>query len=94
MRRRSSGGDTVCFGADLMKLVDQLKGFLRGLLIRAALLVAGCAATIVAIQINVNAGNEILSGLLSPDSPAAIVVSVARLLAPAPGLWLIYRGLR
>ena len=77
-----------------MKLVDSLKGFLRGLLIRAALLLAGCAATIVAIQINVNAGNEILSGLLSPDSPAAIVVSVARLLAPVLGLWLIYRGLR
>jgi hypothetical protein len=32
--------------------------------------------------------------LLSPDSPAAIVGSVARLLAPALGLWLIYRGLR
>ncbi|MGH2611318.1 MAG: hypothetical protein ACRDHF_19745 [Tepidiformaceae bacterium] len=67
---------------------------LRGLLIRAALLVAGCVALLVALQINRNAGNEILSGLLSPESPEAIVVSVARLLAPVPGLWLIYRGLR
>ncbi len=77
-----------------MKLVHQLKAFLRGLLIRATLLLTGCAAVIVAIWINVNAGNEILSGLLSPDAPAAIVVSVARLLAPVLGLWLIYRSLR
>ena len=77
-----------------MKLVDSLKGFLRGLLIRAALLVAGCVSVTVAIQINADAGNEILSGLLSPDSPTVIVGSVARLLAPALGLWLIYRGLR
>ena len=77
-----------------MKLADQLKAFLRGLLIRAALLLTGCAALIVAIWININAGNEVLSGLLSPDAPAAIVVSVARLLAPALGLWLIYRALR
>ena len=34
-----------------------------------ALLVAGCAALIVAIWINLNAGNEILAGLLSPESP-------------------------
>ena len=78
----------------LMKLVDQLKAFLRRLLIRAILLLAGCAALIVAIQININAGSEILTGLLSPDAPAAIVVSVSRLLAPVLGLWLIYRGLR
>ncbi len=71
-----------------------MKALLRGLLIRAALLVAGCVALLVALQINRNAGNEILSGLLSPESPEAIVVSVARLLAPVPGLWLIYRGLR
>jgi len=77
-----------------MKLTDQLKAFLRGLLVRVTLLLTGCAALIVAIWINMNAGNEILSGLLSPDAPAAIVVSVARLLAPAIGLWLIYRGLR
>lgn len=77
-----------------MKLTDQLKAFLRGLLVRITLLLTGCAALIVAIWINMNAGNEILSGLLSPDAPAAIVVSVARLLAPAIGLWLIYRGLR
>ncbi len=77
-----------------MKLVHQLKAFLRGLLIRATLLLAGFAVLVVAIQININAGYEILSGLLSPDGPAAVVVSVARLLAPALGLWLIYRGLR
>ena len=77
-----------------MKLLDQLKAVLRGLLIRAALLLTGCAALAIAIEINMNAGNEILSGLLSPDAPVAIVVSVARLLAPVLGLWLIYRGLR
>ena len=77
-----------------MKLVDRLKAFLRGLLIRSVLLLAGSAALIVAIQININAGSEILSGLVSPDTPSAIVVSVARLLAPVLGLWLIYRGLR
>ena len=74
--------------------VDHMTALLRGLLIRIALLVAGCAALIVAIWINLNAGSEILTGLLSPDAPIAIVVSVARLLAPVPGLWLIYRGLR
>ena len=78
----------------LMKWVDWLKGFLRGLLRRATLLLTGCAALIVSVQININTGNEILSGVLSPDTPAAFVVSVARLLAPALGLWLIYRGLR
>ena len=77
-----------------MKLVDQLKALLRGLLIRATLLLAGCAAVIAAISFNTNAGSEIVSGLLSPDDPAAIVISVARLLAPALGLWLIYRSLR
>jgi len=71
-----------------------VKDLLRGLVIRSALLVAGCAALIAAIWINLNAGNEILTGLLSPDASMAIVVSVARLLAPALGLWLIYRGLR
>jgi hypothetical protein len=71
-----------------------MTALLRGLLIRIALLVAGCAALIAAVWVNLNAGNEILSGLLSPDSPEAIVVSVARLLAPVLGLWLIYRGLR
>ncbi len=81
-------------GWSLMKWVHQLKALLRGLLIRATLLLAGCGVLIVAIQININAGNEILSGFLSPDAPAAIVVSIARLLAPALGLWLIYRGLR
>ena len=82
------------FGWHLMKLVHQVKAFLRGFMIRATLLLTGCAVLIVAIQINLNAANEILFGLLSPDAPAAIVVSVARLLAPVLGLWLIYRGLR
>lgn len=77
-----------------MGFVDHLKACLRRLLIRVALLLAGGMALIIAIWINLNAGNEILSGLLSPDSPEAIVVSVARLLAPALALWLIYRGLR
>ncbi|MGH6689104.1 MAG: hypothetical protein ACRD3C_20310 [Vicinamibacterales bacterium] len=74
--------------------VDHVTALLRALLMRAALLVAGCVALLVALQINRNAGNEILTGLLSPESPEAIAVSVARLLAPVPGLWLIYRGLR
>lgn len=77
-----------------MGFVSHAKEFLRVLLIRAAVLLTGCAALIVAVWINLNAGSEILAGLLSPDSPQAIAVSVARLLAPAPGLWLIYRGLR
>lgn len=77
-----------------MTLADRLKAFLRRLLIRATLLLTGCAALTVAIWININAGREILSGLLSPEAPSAIVVSVARLLAPALALWLIYRGLR
>ena len=34
------------------------------------------------------------AGPLSPESPATIVISVARLLMPVLGLWLIYRGLR
>ena len=57
-----------------MKLVDQLKALLRGLLIRATLLPdrLGCAAVIAAISFNTNAGSEIVSGLLSPDDPAAI----------------------
>ena len=77
-----------------MGFVDHVTALLRGLLIRTALLVAGCAALIVAIWINLDAGREILSGLVSPDSPEAIAISVARLLAPVLGLWLIYRGLR
>lgn len=71
-----------------------MTALLRGLLIRTKLLVAGCVVLSIALSINRNAGNEILTGLLSPESPEAIVVSVARLLAPALGLWLIFRGLR
>ena len=39
-------------------------------------------------------GRAILAGLLSPESPSAIVSSVARLLITGVGLWMIYRGLR
>ena len=77
-----------------MGFATYVKERLRALLIRVALLLAGCAAVIVAAWINMNSGPEILSGLLSPDSPEAIAVSVARLLAPVPGLWMIYRALR
>jgi hypothetical protein len=77
-----------------MGFVDRAKVILRALLIRMALLVAGCAALIIAIWINLNAGNEILAGLFSPSSSVDTAVSVARLAAPAFGLWLIYRALR
>jgi hypothetical protein len=77
-----------------MGFVDRAKVILRALLIRMALLVAGCAAFIIAIWINLNAGNEILAGLFSPRSSVDTAVSVARLAAPAFGLWLIYRALR
>jgi hypothetical protein len=77
-----------------MGFVDHAKVLLRALLNRIALLLVGSAILIIAISINLDAGNEILAGLLSPDSSVDIVVSVARLAAPAVGLWLIYRGLR
>ena len=77
-----------------MGFVDRAKVILRALLIRLALLVAGCVALIIAIWINLDAGNEILAGLFSPRSSVDTAVSVARLAAPAFGLWLIYRGLR
>jgi hypothetical protein len=71
-----------------------LQKLVRGIVLRIALLLAGCGALIVAVWININAGHEILAGLLSPESPGAITTSVVRLLAPVPGLWLIYCGLR
>ena len=74
--------------------LDQVGALVRGFLIRVGLVLVGCVALIAAIWINLNAGYEIVSGLLSPDSLEEIAVSVARLLAPVPGLWLIYRGLR
>ena len=77
-----------------MGFVDHARVLLRALLIRITLLLAGCTVLVIAIWINLNAGSEILAGLLSPDSPGAIAVSVARLAVPAVGLWLIYRGLR
>ncbi len=77
-----------------MGFVDRAKVLLWALLIRIALLLVGCAVVIIAIWINLNAGNEILAGLFSPRSSVDTAVSVARLAAPAFGLWLIYRGLR
>ena len=77
-----------------MTFANYVKGILRGFLIRIALLLAGCALLYIAIWINLNAGNEILAGLFSPSSSVDTAVSVARLAAPAFGLWLIYRALR
>ena len=76
-----------------MTFVNYVKRILQGFLIRIAFLLAGFALLYLAVWINFNAGHEILAGLMSPESPAAIVVSVARLLALALSLWLIYRGL-
>jgi len=72
---------------------DQVKGWLRKLLIRIALVFAGGMVLAVAVSVNMNAGHAILAGLLSPDSPGAIVISIARILVPVVGLGLIYRGL-
>jgi hypothetical protein len=77
-----------------MGFIDRVRTGLRALLVRMALLLAGCAALIISLQINENAGTQILAGLFRPESPTAIVVSIARLATPAVGLWLIYRGLR
>jgi len=73
---------------------DQVKGWIRALLFRIALVFAGVLVLAVSLSLNRNAGRAVLVGLLSPDSPEAIVISVARLLVPAVGLWLVYRGLR
>ena len=77
-----------------MGFEDRARALLRALLIRVTLVLVGAAALMISISINLNAGDEILAGLFSPASPIAIAVSVARLAAPAAGLWLIYRGLR
>lgn len=69
-----------------------MKAWLWKLLHRIAIVIAGAATLAVGLAINVNAGTEILAGLLSPDSIWAIVISVARLTVPALGLWFIYRG--
>ena len=74
--------------------VDQVKGWIRALLIRIALVFAGVIVLAVSLSLNRNAGRAVLAGLLSPDSPEAIVISVARLLVPIVGLWLVYRGLK
>jgi hypothetical protein len=77
-----------------MGFADRVRVVLRAVLVRVALLLSGCAALIIAIQINENAGTQIVAGLFLPESPIAIAVSMARLAIPAVGLWLIYRGLR
>jgi hypothetical protein len=59
----------------------------------AGLVLAGGIVVAISLSINRNAGPAIVAGLLSPDSPEAIAISVAKLLVPAVGPWLIYRGL-
>ena len=76
-----------------MAFQDQLKSVVRTLLVRGALLLAGCALFAGGVAISFGAGPEIVAGLLSADDPFAIAVSVARLLVPGAGLWLIYRAL-
>jgi len=73
---------------------EQVRGWLRTLLVRLALVVAGGIVLAISLSINMNAGRAILAGLLSPDSPSAMVNSIGRLLITAIGLWMIYRGLR
>jgi ABC-type nickel/cobalt efflux system permease component RcnA len=73
---------------------EQVRGWLRTLLVRLALVVTGGIVLAISLSINMNAGRAILAGLLSPDSPSAMVNSIARLLITAIGLWMIYRGLR
>ena len=75
-----------------MGFFDQAKRFLRALVTRVALVAAGCG--VLLLTVSINAGPEILAGLLSPERPEAIAYSAARLLGPAIGLYLIYRGLR
>ena len=72
----------------------RLKSHARRLLIRLALLLAGAVLLLGSIAINYNAGDEVVAGLVSPDSMVDLVVSIARLIAPIPGLWMIYRALR
>jgi ABC-type nickel/cobalt efflux system permease component RcnA len=73
---------------------EQVRGWVRTLLVRLALVVTGGIVLAISLSINMNAGRAILAGLLSPDSPSAMVNSIARLLITAIGLWMIYRGLR
>ena len=73
---------------------EQVRGWLRTLLVRLALVVTGGIVLAISLSINMNAGRAILAGLLSPESPSAMVNSIARLLITAIGLWMIYRGLR
>jgi len=72
---------------------DEVKGWLRALLIRAVFVCAGGIVFVLSLSINMNAGHVIVAGLRSPDSPVAFVISLARLLMPFAGLWLITRGL-
>ena len=73
---------------------NQVRGWIRALLFRLALVSAGVIVLAISLSLNRNAGREVLAGLLSPDSSTAIVISVARLLVPTVGLWLVYLGLR
>ena len=73
---------------------EQVKAWLRVLALRIALVCTGVLVVAISLSVNRNAGHAIVAGLLSPDSPEAIVMSVARLLLPTTGLWLMYRGLR
>ncbi len=84
----------MCPETRVLTLADRLKRLLRALLVRATLLIAGCTTVSFAIWLNFNAGSEILAGLLSPEDPLTLVLSLTRLLVPALGLWLIYRALR
>src|SRR4051812_42160534 len=93
-RRRRFRGGTGSLSQHRMGFMDRVRVVMRALMIRMALLLAGCAALIISLQINENAGTQILAGLFRPDSPSAIVISIARLATPALGLWLVYRGLR
>ena len=68
--------------------------WLRRLLGRLALVIAGGIVLAISLSVNMNAGRAIFAGLLSPESFSSIVNSIARLLIPTVGLWMIYRGLR
>ena len=82
------------YPAECTMRFEQVRGWLRTLLVRLALVVAGGIVLAISLSINMNAGRAIFSGLLSPDSSSAIVISIARLVIPPIGPWMIYRGLR
>jgi hypothetical protein len=86
--------EAVVAGAKRRMGFDQVKGWIRALLFRVALLSVGIIVLAVSLSLNRNAGRAVLAGLVSPNSPEEIVISVARLLVPTVGLWLVYRGLK